>query len=1224
MFPSFDKLTEAEFVQNSRLLSEFGYEDPGAAATRLASIRSASRSCEDSRSQRRSVPLWYKTLKRILREAPFPEQVLDTVDQFVRKSSRSATAFELFEQTPRSLEILARLACGSPFLTQCVLNQPDALRALAGERRTAEVKSRNAFHDEAIQAISECRTTDARLSELRRYQHREILRIGMCDAFGLLDLKFVTLQISLLADAMVQVCLQIVCDESSLPTPPFCVLALGKHGGEELNYSSDIDLVLIAQTAGSTAQKTARRLIESIGSRLPTGFLYRVDMRLRPWGDAGPLVTTTNAYKEYLQSDAALWEKQSLLKARVVAGDEAAGTEFLRSCRPLLFTETEDHIVHSIRSMKGSIEQRLQHKGRLESEVKLGAGSIRDIEFLTQALQLIHGRREERLLSANTLDSLIRLTEFGILDVAEYHRLREGYVFFRTIEHALQLLHNQQTHELPSDDKSCEWLARRLDFQNREQLLTRFHEHRRTVRQIFDSFFSEADSAPAQSMPANAGPLSVSGTSPTVLRRWLAERLPHHSDTLRRQAAETARQNDCFVTGEPSPDSSRQWILTVIAPDEPALLSVICGVFFTNRVDIREGVSAVGDGVSDIGLQIPEGVFVGFFLVQRTSGQDTGKSTQSLPDVSQRIQAEIDELLRARREHGDNLLREQLVSMFCRRLEDVPEADSAAPADISVTVSNEGSDSLTRLDVSGGDSFGFFFEVSNALAICGFRIRRTELGEHEGRIQDTIYVSEEAGGQVLAQERIEELRTAITLIKQFTTWIPSNSDPHRALIRFRDLLHQLLRSAEWKSSAETLRKPKVLRAVSRVLGMSRYLWEDFLQVQTKELLPLLGEPEKLERAVGASELSAECFDRLRDVSDNAAARQVLNSFKDFHLFRIDLRHVLGHCTPFGTFSTEITDLANVVVSAACRQAWKELTRVYGTPRLADGSECRFTLAALGKFGGAEMGFASDLEVFLVFDEECRTDTSKQLSAGSFFERLVSCIQDLIESRRRGIFEIDLRMRPYGQAGAAAVPLATFSRYYGKEGDAWPYERQSLVKLRCVGGSAEFASEVESLTRDLVYVDAAFDFDAMRALREKQIRQLVHGGTVNAKLSSGGLVDCEYAIQALQMTYGAQHPKLQTTHTMTALQQAAEAGLVTHDEYEAVRDAYQFLRQLIDCLRMVRGNAEDLTVPAQDSADFAQLVRRMRSVHESPIQPEELEQQMTIVRAFSNRVEQICS
>ena len=1151
-----------------------------------------------------------------------PDAVLHAVDQFVGKSPSPGDAFQLFADTPRSLEILARLACGSPFLTETLLSQPAALRELTTERRTAEMKARDEFLEEALAATQDDISTTAKLTTLRRYQRREILRIGMCDAFGLLDLRYVTLQISLLADAIVQVCLGIVCTDANLHNPPFSVLALGKHGGEELNYSSDIDLILVAHNVSGAAQRIARRLIDALSENLSTGFLYRVDMRLRPWGNAGPLVSTPESYEQYLLSDAELWEKQALLKARVIAGDVAPGLDLLKRLPAVLFAASSEEIFDSIRHMKGHIEDRLRKAGKLATEVKLGAGSIRDIEFLVQALQLTHGRDEPRLASANTLDALVRLAEFSVLNAAEYRQLREGYIFLRTIEHALQLLHNQQTHELPTDSEQRNWLARRLDYPAEADLLLRFDEHRRAVRAIFDAYFH---SVPTRDSERHTLPSAVTDDQQQsedlnahTLDGYLSQTGRTH-DRLRQQLLDDVEHGRrCCVHSETISAAPNHAVLTVVCLDTPELMSMICGLFFQQLLDIREGCTTTSGGRNRFGHDVPPGTFLGIFLVETASSANPGHAGAA---VAKAIELSLRQMVTQYRSGAGDQVHRDLVQIVCDRMESIPES-TTPQAHLKIRVSEDSPQGTTRLDISADDTFGFFFELSNALALCGFRITSAELGAAAGRIQDVLQVTEADGRAVSDVRRIEELRTAVTLIKQFTHWLPSNNDPLNALLRFRDLLQKLLSQSQWESNVATLKQPQVLRAVSRVLGLSRYLWEDFLRVRSRDLLAMLQNSGELERRVPGEELKTELRETLATVAPEKAHR-ALNRFKDRHLFRIDLRHVLGHCAPFGSFSEEITELAEVVVEASCDRAWQQLNQQLGCPRMPDGNPCRFTIAALGKFGGIEMGFASDIEIFLVFEQDCQTDGPSPVSAVSFFERLVGQMTQTIEARHKGIFEIDLRMRPYGQAGSAAVSRRAFEKYFGRSGDAWPYERQSLVKLRCVGGDAGFAAELMQLRNQLIFGGYGFDFDAMRAMREKQIRQLVRGGTVNAKLSDGGLVDCEYAVQALQLTFADRHPVLQTSNTMAALTAAHAAGLLPDFEFASAQKAYTFLRAVIDCLRMVRGNAQDLTVPLTESTDYDQLARRMKTVHDSRVPLSDLEAQMENVRAFSRSVEQIC-
>ncbi|MCR9202537.1 MAG: glutamine synthetase adenylyltransferase [Planctomycetaceae bacterium] len=1217
MFPQFDKLVASELDHNAELLAAADFPDPTGSVRSLNRLRDAWLDTRPPQpvDSRDYGPPWFKTLKRIFLEAPFPNVVVEAVDTFVHRCDSPGEAFELFRETPRSLEVLARLSCGSPFLTQTLMDQPDALRQLTTERRTAAMKSREDFLEDAQLAVADCSTNEEKLRTLRQIQRREILRIGMCDAFGLLDLKFVTLQISLLADALVQTCLEIACDDYGVATSPFAVIALGKHGGEELNYSSDIDLIFIG-TFDATSAKIARGLIDGLSCKMTTGFLYRVDMRLRPWGDAGALVSTPETYHDYLRTSAEPWEKQALLKARRVAGPEEPAAAFFADLPEVLFDTTESEVVAGVRSMKEKIEARLRRAGQLETEIKLGSGSIRDIEFLVQALQLIHGRSQPQLASPNTLDALVRLAEFGVLNATVYRQLREGYIFLRTIEHALQLLHNQQTHELPAGENQREWLARRMDYPDAATLLERFNEHRRAVRHAFDERFHApgGQSAASPEKTAPARPARAQSLLPASLQQ-LENSTALTAEQILQDVATGSVCRVQIVTVSELPDHC---VVMIAASRGSGIMSMISGLFLANDLDIREGDAMHGPGTNQLLMNVPAGMFLGLFVCKEMA---TGNA-DSVAARTASLEADLQELINLQHSGQNREVRSALVKMFCEQVARLPLPGTPLD-DFSAVISQPSPERPTEMKITADDTFGFLFEVTNALSICGFRIRRAEIGESRGRIDDVLHITESSGEPVLRPERIEELQTAVTLIKQFTNWLPNTNEPHSALLRFRDLLQLLLPEAHWESSAARLKQPRVLQAVAQVLGVSRYLWEDFLRVKTANLLPLLTAPEALQTRISRTDLELEVDGLLAASIEQADQRQALNEFKDHHLFRIDLRHVLGFCGPFGSFAAEVTELAEVVVESACRLTFERLERKHGRPTLPDGGECRFTIASLGKFGGIEMGFASDIEMFLVFEADGQTNGPICVASSVFFERLIQGMTECIQSRHKGIFEIDLRMRPYGQAGSPAVSLATFDRYYRAAGDAWPYERQSLVKLRCVCGQPDFASVLQQHTHNVIYRRAGFDFDAMRAMREQQVRQLVHGGTINAKLSDGGLVDCEYAVQAIQMTFGHEHHSLRTSNTLMALQAACRVGLLTESETQQVRTAYTFLRQLIDCLRMARGNALDLTIPAADSPEYQLLARRLQTVHESSLRLHDLEEQLAAVRTFASRVEQIC-
>jgi glutamate-ammonia-ligase adenylyltransferase len=339
-------------------------------------------------------------------------------------------------------------------------------------------------------------------------------------------------------------------------------------------------------------------------------------------------------------------------------------------------------------------------------------------------------------------------------------------------------------------------------------------------------------------------------------------------------------------------------------------------------------------------------------------------------------------------------------------------------------------------------------------------------------------------------------------------------------------------------------------------------------------------------------LQAELIAALQPASDGPAWRAVLNAFKDREMFRIDMRQIQGRIAKFGQFSRELTDLAEVVVEAASRICDEELRAQFGIPGLEDGQPCPISICGLGKAGGRELGFASDIELMFIYAANGKTSGPRVITTAEFYNKLVQAVNQAIPARQEGVFELDLRLRPYGKAGSMAVSLDAFRRYFGPQGDAWPYERQALVKLRPIGGSADLGAQVVRLRDELIYSGQPFDVAAMRAMRERQVRHLVTAGTINAKFSPGSLVDVEYLVQGLQITHGYANPGLRLTNTREAMRALAAAGIMEADHYTHLREAHIFLRRLINALRMVRGNAKDLTIPPADSEEFAFLARRL--------------------------------
>jgi glutamate-ammonia-ligase adenylyltransferase len=305
----------------------------------------------------------------------------------------------------------------------------------------------------------------------------------------------------------------------------------------------------------------------------------------------------------------------------------------------------------------------------------------------------------------------------------------------------------------------------------------------------------------------------------------------------------------------------------------------------------------------------------------------------------------------------------------------------------------------------------------------------------------------------------------------------------------------------------------------------------------------------------------------------------------------DMRRLLDPVFTLEAFSGSLGDLTEAVVEEALVLARQEALNAHGRPLRADGSEAPFAAFGLGKFGGREMGYASDIELLFAYDGPGTTERTGA-DAGVFFEDLVRRFTDLIIAREDGFFHVDLRLRPHGRKGPLASPLTLLRDYYRAGGEAHPFERQALIKLRHAAGDETLGGAVERLRDAYVWSGESFSLEEALRLRDRQVRELVPPGRFNVKLSPGGLVEVEYAAQYLQIEHGRDHPALRTPSTLAALAGLARAGLLTVEEERDLREGYIFWRVVADGLRMVRGAAHDLLLPEAGSVELRLLARRL--------------------------------
>ena len=425
---------------------------------------------------------------------------------------------------PENLGLLAdalALAAWSDFLAQTLLQNKDYFDWLKRQRTDQKVRTT----EDLIESLARFALTNSGLEPavlLARFRRRELLRIYLRDIRNLGTVAETTLDLSNLADAILEYALRIARQElenrwgapletapnNKIRTAEFCIVALGKLGSRELNYASDIDLLFLYSSDGATGatgnqtavtnreffHKLAERTQKIVGQSTVEMPAYRVDLRLRPHGRVGALAVSLQEAVKYYEKTARDWERQVLVRSRAAAGDQDLFKSFQTATLKFVFRAdtTVAQALRGVRESKEKINQ--QHKGEASFNVKLGAGGIREIEFIAQALQLAFGAAEIWLREPHTLIALGRLAERGILTETEFAHLADGYRFLRTLEHRLQMENGLQTHTLPRDSEKLETLAARMNCDDAAQLAAQLETHTTNVSRVFKRVFEQPDS----------------------------------------------------------------------------------------------------------------------------------------------------------------------------------------------------------------------------------------------------------------------------------------------------------------------------------------------------------------------------------------------------------------------------------------------------------------------------------------------------------------------------------------------------------------------------------------------------------------------------------------------------------------------------------------------------------------------------------------------------------
>lgn len=442
-----------------------------------------------------SPALLIKTLGKVL--IPDKKRAYINLARYLHTGFSSSIISELISNST-AREILLTVFSHSQYLADIVIRDTGVFQWLLLSEGIRKKKTKEELEDEVRGIESLFKNEEPFFRALKRFHRREMLRIGAKEILLAGSNAEASAELSALADVIVEACLRKAFEKSPLRNLyrsriPFSVVGLGKLGGGELNFSSDIDLLFVYDDSRAPSKRIEPEIIFEQYSRLAEqllslltlkseeGHFYRVDMRLRPDGASGSLVLPITSYLTYYESRGEVWERQMLLKARIIAGDKETGAKFMDAIGEYVYSRMiSESPLKEIAAMKERIEA-----ASTDRNIKLGKGGIRDIEFIAQSLQLLHAPSDRRLRISNTRRIITELERAKLLTQAESTGLIRAYEFLRVVEHRLQLLHGLQTHSLPDSSEEAGSLARRLGYRSIASFMNEMNRHRNTVAKVF-------------------------------------------------------------------------------------------------------------------------------------------------------------------------------------------------------------------------------------------------------------------------------------------------------------------------------------------------------------------------------------------------------------------------------------------------------------------------------------------------------------------------------------------------------------------------------------------------------------------------------------------------------------------------------------------------------------------------------------------------------------------
>lgn len=512
-----DPKADSDLVKD--MLAERGFEDVERAYDNLASLRRGPVKANLTERSRRILEKIIPLLIQELFESPDPDMALTNLERFMAVIASRPSCYALMAENRDTVKLLVSLFGMSEFLSKILINHPELLESLVASRGSSAVKPKKMMEDELESLLEQSDYYEDHLNILRRYRNEEFLRIGINDIHGRLLQGEITSQLSLLGEVCLAAAFQLGTAElgrfgrptwqssGGVAAANMAIIAMGKLGGSELNYHSDLDIIFVYNHQGYTDgdkqisnheyfAKLAQKIISILTMQTREGYVYKIDTRLRPSGNAGPLVTSLESFLEYHRTEAQIWERQALTKARVVLGDERLAGQLHDIIRQTVYgCGIGDEGRSEIHRLRTRMENELAKERDGSYNIKTGRGGMVDVEFAVQYLQLKEGCRYPELRTNSTIVALKEISTLGLMPDGSAQVLLTGYKFLRKLENRLRIIHDYSVNDLSGTRIYLNKLARRLGYDPKLKnpgavLVCDYEEITGKIRDVFDRLFA--------------------------------------------------------------------------------------------------------------------------------------------------------------------------------------------------------------------------------------------------------------------------------------------------------------------------------------------------------------------------------------------------------------------------------------------------------------------------------------------------------------------------------------------------------------------------------------------------------------------------------------------------------------------------------------------------------------------------------------------------------------